>query len=149
MLGFLNTNQSLQTTKSLTNGLDFECQNQIIYLNHQTDRQTHARVRTHTHTHPFSKDILSRAAYIDGAATSRREKIKHTKYDSQLLPGGYAPTAIPLVFEHYGRWGDEAQQFLKTLSLMSYDEDGHQNASNLQHIGDNVYQFSYNNVMLE
>ena len=25
---------SLQTTKSLTNGLDFECQNQIIYLNH-------------------------------------------------------------------------------------------------------------------
>ena len=44
--------------------------------------------------------------------------------------GGYAPTAIPLVFEHYGRWGDEAQQFLKTLSLMSYDEDGHQNASN-------------------
>ena len=81
-------------------------------------------------SHPFSKDILSRAAYIDGAAASRREKVKHTKYDSQLLPGGYTPTAIPLVFEHYGRWGDEAQQFLKTPSLMSYDEDGHQNASN-------------------
>ena len=81
-------------------------------------------------SHPFSKDILSRAAYIDGAAASRRQKIKHTKYDSQLLPGGFAPTVIPLVFEHYGRWGDEAQQFLKTLSLMSYDEDGHQNASN-------------------
>ena len=31
---FLNTNQSLQTTKSLTNGLNFECQNQIIYLNY-------------------------------------------------------------------------------------------------------------------
>ena len=81
-------------------------------------------------SHPFSKDILSKAAYIDGAVASRREKIKHTKYDSQLLPGGYAPTAIPLVFEHYGRWGDEAQQFLKTLSLMSYDEDVRQNASN-------------------
>ena len=34
------------------------------------------------------------------------------------------------VFEHYDRWDDEAQQFLKTLSLMSYDKDGHQNASN-------------------
>ena len=33
-------------------------------------------------SHPFSKDILSTAAYIDGAAASRREKIKHTKCDS-------------------------------------------------------------------
>ena len=56
--------------------------------------------------------------------------MKHTKYDSQLLPGGYAPTAISLVFDRYGRWGDEAQQFLKTLSLTSFDEDGRQNASN-------------------
>ena len=62
-------------------------------------------------SHPFSKNILSRAAHIDGAAASRREKIKHTNHDSQLLPGGYAPTAIPLVFEHYVRWGDETQQF--------------------------------------
>ena len=37
---FLNTNQSLQTTKSLTIGLDFECRNQIIDLNLQTDTQT-------------------------------------------------------------------------------------------------------------
>ena len=80
-------------------------------------------------SHSFSKDILSRAAYIDGAAASRRQKIKHTKYNSQLLPGGYAPTAIPLVFEHYCRLGDEAQQFLKSLSFMSYDADVHQNAS--------------------
>ena len=58
------------------------------------------------------------------------KKRLHTKYDSQLLPGGYAPTAIPLIFKHYGRRGGEAQQFLKTLSLMSYDEDGRQNASN-------------------
>ena len=81
-------------------------------------------------SHSVSKDILCRADYFDGAAASRREKIKHTKYDSQLLPGGYAPTAIPLVFEHYARWSDEAQQFLKILSLMSYNEDGCQNASN-------------------
>ena len=59
-------------------------------------------------SHPFSKDILSRAADIHGAAASRREKIKHAKYDSQLLPGEYAPTAIRLVFECYGRWGNEA-----------------------------------------
>ena len=31
---------------------------------------------------------------------------------------------------------------------MSYNEDGHQNASNLQHIADNAYQSSYKDVML-
>ena len=81
-------------------------------------------------SHPFGKDIVSKAANIDGTAASRRQKIKHTKYDSQLLPGGYAPTVILLQFEHYGRWSDEAQQFLKTLSLLSHYEDGHQNPSN-------------------
>ena len=61
-------------------------------------------------SHPYSKDMLPKAAYIDGAAGPTREKNKYTKYNSQQLQGGYVPTAIPLVFEHYGRWGDEAQQ---------------------------------------
>ncbi len=100
-------------------------------------------------SYPISKDILSRAAYIDGAAASRRKKIKHTKYKSQLLPRAFATTTIPLVFQHYGRWGDEAQQFLRLfLSHMSYDDDDRHNASSFTTNWDNSDQSSYNNVTL-
>ena len=33
-----------------------------------------------------------------------------------------------LVFEHFGRWGSEAAQFLHHLSLQSIDEDGRKNS---------------------
>ena len=35
---------------------------------------------------------------------------------------------VPLVFEHFGRWGEQAHQFLDQLSLQSVDEDGRENS---------------------
>ena len=80
-------------------------------------------------SHPLCKDVLSRAAWLDGAAASRREELKHKIYAAQELPGGFLPSAIPLVFEQYGRWGEEAQKYLRNLSMLSRDEDGRNNAS--------------------
>ena len=80
-------------------------------------------------SHPLCMDVLSRAAWLDRAAASRREELKHKKYAAQELSGGFLPSAIPLVFEHYGRWGEEAQKYLRSLSVLSRDEDGRNNAS--------------------
>ena len=55
--------------------------------------------------HPWASDILPRAATTGGSAAMRREQIKENKYAQERLPGEYSPTVVPLVFEHFGRWG--------------------------------------------
>ena len=69
---------------------------------------------------------------MDGAAASRREDIKHSKYSKEQLPGGYTPTLIPLVFEHFGGWGEEASTFLNKLSNLYRDEKGRNNSSDFK-----------------
>ena len=59
--------------------------------------------------HPWASDILPRAATTGGSAAMRREQIKENKYAQERLPGGYSPTVVPLVFEHFGRWGRKRQ----------------------------------------
>ena len=82
--------------------------------------------------HPWSQDILRSAATTDGAAARRREDIKHNKYSQEQLPGGYTPTLIPLVFEHFGGWGEEASTFLDKLSKLYRDEEGRNNPSDFK-----------------
>ena len=55
--------------------------------------------------HPWSQDILKRAS---------REEKKMNKYAGQFLPCG--SKCVPLVFEHFGRWGLQADTFLCHLS---------------------------------
>ena len=66
--------------------------------------------------HPWSQDVLPSSANTDGAAARRREEIKHKKYSHETLPGGYSPSLIPLVMEHFGRWGQEASDYLSVLA---------------------------------
>ena len=42
---------------------------------------------------------------------------------------GHPSNCIALVFEHFGRWADDALQFLHRLSLQSINEDGRKNSS--------------------
>ncbi|XP_062516545.1 uncharacterized protein LOC134191918 [Corticium candelabrum] len=69
--------------------------------------------------HPWCADILSRAAREDGAAAVRREERKVEKYQSKVLPGGLCLKFVPLVMEHFGRWGRQAQSFLSQLPQLS------------------------------
>ena len=57
----------------------------------------------------------------------RREDRKKTKYEQELLPGGSAPNTIPLVYEHFGHWGSEAESFLCHLTKKSRNVEGQQN----------------------
>ena len=60
---------------------------------------------------------------------TRRENLKIKKYDQELLPGGFRPTFVPIVLEHFGCWGEKAEDYLKKLSQLSRDEGGKPNAS--------------------
>ncbi len=77
--------------------------------------------------HPWSSEIVSSAAHTDGAAALKREEKKLTKYYKQLLPGGESFTIVPLVLEHFGRWGKESECYLQQLSLRSTDDLGRLN----------------------
>ena len=79
--------------------------------------------------HPWRADILSYASWEDGVAALKREEKKIEKYQQEARPGGSAPNLIPLVFEHFGRWGSEAEKFLNKLSKRSRNEEGKLNAS--------------------
>ena len=68
--------------------------------------------------HPWCVDILSKATREDEAAAARREEKKVEKYQSKVLPGGLRLNFVPLVMEHFGRWGNEAQTFLSHLSQL-------------------------------
>ena len=66
--------------------------------------------------HPWSIDILSKASLFDGAAALRREEIKAKKYLGEILPQGLSPSEVPLVFEHFGQWGEKALKYLDDLA---------------------------------
>ena len=50
----------------------------------------------------------------------------------EQLPGGYTPTPIPIVFKHFGGWGEEASTFLNKLSNLYKDEEGRNNPSDFK-----------------
>ena len=75
--------------------------------------------------HPWSQGILKRSIREDGFAARTREEKKTNKYTGEILPGGTSSKCIPLVFEHFGRWGLRADAFLHILSKQcsSMEED--------------------------
>ena len=74
--------------------------------------------------HPWSSEAISHAATMDGSAASKREEKKIEKYSKERHTGGGSPCLIPLVFEHFGRWGNSREKFLHQISLRSRGEDG-------------------------
>ena len=66
-----------------------------------------------------------------------QEVEKSKKYAGEWGVWGHPSNCIALVFEHFGRWGDDALQFLHRLSLQflhrlslqSINEDGRKNSS--------------------
>ena len=79
--------------------------------------------------HPWSNDTEVLSATTQRAAATRRENLKIKKYDQELLPGSFRPTFVPIVFKHFGCWGEKAGDYLKKLSQLSRDEDRKPTAS--------------------
>ena len=79
--------------------------------------------------HPWCPDVLTKAANENGAAALRAENRKNLKYSKEILPRGHHTHCIPLVFEHFGHWGWEAQKFFANISKSSVDEEGKSNAN--------------------
>ena len=51
------------------------------------------------------------------------------KYSEELVSGGYVSRCVPLVIEHFGRWGTKAEKFLQHLSQQSVNPEANFNAS--------------------
>ena len=58
--------------------------------------------------HPWSIDIVAKDSLFDGVAALCREEIKANKYMGKMQPQGSSPSVVPLVFEHFGCWGERA-----------------------------------------
>ena len=78
--------------------------------------------------HPWAGHTLSQSAIEDGVAAAKREQEKAQKYANEWDIWGNPSNCIPIVFEHFGCWGKQANQFLHHLSLQSVDEDGNPNS---------------------
>ena len=58
----------------------------------------------------------------------KEEKKKIEKYSTEKHTGGGSPCLIPLVFKHFGRWGNSEENFLHHIPLRSRDKDGKLNS---------------------
>ena len=74
--------------------------------------------------HPWSSEASRRSASEDGAAASIREEKKISKYESYQRSSGLTSTFIPIVAEHFGRWGKLAQNFLQSLGRFDERSEG-------------------------
>ena len=73
--------------------------------------------------HPWSKDILNRASKEPGYAAERCEMRKKSKYEALSVQDGTTPNLVPLVFEHFGFWRQDANNFLNSLSKKSRNSE--------------------------
>ena len=49
---------------------------------------------------------------------------KKSKYGALPVQDSTTPNLVPLIFEHFGFWGQEADNFLNSLSKKSRDSEG-------------------------
>ena len=64
---------------------------------------------------------------MEEAAAARREDRKLARYEKQKHPGRLFVRVVPLVLEHFGRWGKKAETYLDDLSKQSKDDFGKSN----------------------
>ena len=57
---------------------------------------------------------------------------KKSKYEALSVQDGTTPNLVPLVFEHFGFWGQEADNFLSSLSKKSKDSEGRSTEANFR-----------------
>ena len=80
--------------------------------------------------HPWSQDAICKAAIKQDWAAELRQMRKRTKYEKQTMSTGEkCEKVVPLVFEHFGLWGEEAYDYLKELAKGSRDSKGRKNVA--------------------
>ena len=81
--------------------------------------------------HPWSSDVFPQSG-MKGVTAKRREERKEAKYSKLYSSTGEKSSVVPLVFEHFGRWGEKAETYLSSLASRSRDEAGRKNASDFK-----------------
>ncbi len=68
--------------------------------------------------HPWCLDSVKAASREEGVAAMKREEKKKAEYNSELLPEGSCLLVTPLVFKHFGRWGEQVVRYLNKLARL-------------------------------
>ena len=103
-------------------------------------------------THPWQKDFILHTASEDGFAAAHMENIKRRKYSSNQLHlhgSSSSPDFKPLVFEHFGRWGSDAEVYLNLLESDQEAQLVNAMRQNFKDIGDVSLRFSCNTATQE
>ena len=69
---------------------------------------------------------------LQRSTAAKREEKKIEKYRGEKHTSAISSPLVPLVFEHFGHWGNEGQKFLHQLSLRSRDDDGKANSTDFK-----------------
>ena len=64
--------------------------------------------------HPFSKDTVQRIS--EGMSHASKRKQKDSEVLIKFMLTGRVPKFVPLVFVHFGNWGNEMDKFLDEMS---------------------------------
>ena len=57
----------------------------------------------------------------------RQRDRQRDRHEKEKHPGGLSVRVVPLVLEHFGRWGKKAETYLDGLSKRSKDDFGKSN----------------------
>ena len=72
--------------------------------------------------HPWSSEVFPSSSKIDGLASKRREEKKKNQVSRRKATNWQPNNLEALVIEHFGRWGDEEEQYFRTLGSQSLTE---------------------------
>ena len=93
--------------------------------------------------HPWSLGTIRRAGEKNGYAASKRKEKKIEKYNLEVLLDGSKPFLIPLVFEHFGRWGQSMNCSWMNWQRSLGQKEGPRTEQSFRRIGGYVCLSSY------
>ena len=81
---------------------------------------------------------------MDRFTTAKTEE--KNKYSNQQHPGSCKATFIPLIFEHFGFWGEKAENYLNQLAKRLRDVES--GSSEAKSRGQRDYQYAFRSSIL-
>ena len=118
----------------------------IVVIYPQTGHDTELDISL---MYAWCSDLLAWASTA-GIAASKREEKKEVKYNQELVQGGIRTISfVSLVFEHFGRWGIQASNYLNMLAESSRDDEGKKTRPNSRPSGDLSSPFNCRETLLK
>ena len=88
--------------------------------------------------HPWRLDVFPQSRMKEGVAAKRREERKEAKYNKLYSSMGEKSSVVPLVFNHFGRWGKRQKHICQVWHQDQEMKQGERMYQTSNVIGDDV-----------